>query len=99
MTVWFRGVASMNKDELWNSVSEDIEAVQKYLAAERYAERLEKKYGKTFLSCEDLQKILGVGRNNVRELMRREDFPTRTIGRRKVVSTIAFAYWDLQDKP
>ncbi|MDR1703631.1 MAG: helix-turn-helix domain-containing protein [Clostridiales bacterium] len=61
------------------------------------AERLAKKYGKDAFDCGDLIKILGVGRNNVRELMRSKHFPVLIIGGRKVVSAIALAKWLLND--
>ena len=37
--------------------------------------RLTKKYNKEFLDCNDLMGIIGVGRDNVRMLMRSEGFP------------------------
>ena len=61
------------------------------------AERLANKYDKDTFDCLDLIKILGVGRNNVRELMRSRHFPTLSIGSRKVISAIALAKWMLQD--
>ncbi len=61
------------------------------------AGRLADKYGKDTFTCEDLQVILNVGRNNVRELMRSRHFPTLTIGGRRVVSAIALAKWMLND--
>ena len=39
------------------------------VAAALEAKRLSEKYGKDFFECEDLIKILGVGRDNVRNLM------------------------------
>jgi hypothetical protein len=57
------------------------------------AKRLSEKYGKDFFECEDLIKILGAGRDNVRSLMRSKGFPAKTIGKRRVVSAIAFATW------
>ncbi|GHV17831.1 hypothetical protein FACS18949_14810 [Clostridia bacterium] len=57
------------------------------------AERLSKKYGKDAFDCDDLVTILGVGRNNIRELMRSRSFPTLAIGNRKVVSALALARW------
>ncbi len=56
-------------------------------------ERLSKKYNKEFLDCKDLIDILGVGRDNVRTLMRSENFPTLSIGNRKVISAISFVMW------
>jgi hypothetical protein len=61
------------------------------------AERMATKYNKDTFDCEDLVSILGVGRNNVRELMRSRHFPTLTIGNRKVVSAIALAKWMMND--
>lgn len=87
----------MNRDELWNMVSEDIPTVNRYLAAALEAERLANKYGKDCFDSEDLKTILGVGRNNARELMRSKSFPTLNIGGRKVVSAIALAVWMLRD--
>jgi len=63
------------------------------VAAALEAKRLSEKYGKDFFDCEDLIKILGVGRDNVRSLMRSKDFPAKTIGNRKVVSALAFTTW------
>ena len=56
-------------------------------------ERLSKKYNKEFFDCQDLVTILGVGRDNVRALMRSENFPTLSIGKRKVVSLLSFVIW------
>jgi hypothetical protein len=66
------------------------------VAAALEARRLSEKHSKDFFDCETLVKILGVGTNNVRELMRSEAFPTVEIGNRRVVSAIAFAFWSLQ---
>jgi hypothetical protein len=66
------------------------------VAAAIEAKRLSEKYGKDFLDCEELVKIMGIGRNNVRQLMNSESFPTVEIGNRKVVSVVAFALWSLR---
>jgi hypothetical protein len=70
----------------------------KGVAAALEAQRLAEKYGRDFFDCEDLIKILGVGRGNVRALMCSEDFPTICIGNRKVVSALALALWATQPK-
>lgn len=57
------------------------------------AKRLADRYDKDYLDCEDLMKITGLGKGNVRALMNRFDFPTTTIGRRKVISVLSFARW------
>ena len=53
-------------------------------------DRLTTKYNKDFLDCEDLIKITGLGRDNVRNLMRSKNFPTTKVGKRQVVSVLNF---------
>ena len=60
--------------------------------------RLSNKYGKDYLDCEDIIKITGLGRNNVRTLMNNSKFPTTIIGRRKVVSLTNFVVWQFNNK-
>ena len=55
--------------------------------------RISLKYGKDFLDCEDLIKITGLGRDNVRTLMRSKNFPTTKVGKRQVVSVLNFVRW------
>ena len=55
--------------------------------------RLTTKYNKDFLDCEDLIKITGLGRDNVRNLMRSKNFPTTKVGKRQVVSVLNFVTW------
>ena len=56
-------------------------------------DRLTTKYDKDFLDCEDLIKITGLGRDNVRNLMRSKNFPTTKVGKRQVVSVLNFVTW------
>lgn len=65
------------------------------VAAAIEARRLSEKYGKDFFDCEDLITVMGVGRNNIRQLLNSDAFPTIEIGNRKVVSVIAFSMWSL----
>lgn len=51
------------------------------------------KYDKDFLDCEDIMKITGLGRDNVRNLLRSKDFPTTKVGKRQVVSVLNFVTW------
>jgi hypothetical protein len=60
------------------------------------ASRLSAKYNKDVFGAEDLVQILGVGMNNIRELMRSRTFPTISIGSRKVVSVLGFAAWTVR---
>ena len=55
--------------------------------------RISLKYGKDFLDCDDLIKITGLGRDNVRNLMRSKTFPTTKVGKRQVVSVLNFVTW------
>lgn len=66
------------------------------VAAALEARRLSRKYGKDYLDCADLVSILGIGTNNVRQLMNSDSFPTIQIGNRKVVSIMAFALWSMR---
>ena len=52
--------------------------------------RLTNKYNKDFLDCEDIMTITGLGRDNVRNLMRSKNFPTTKVGKRQVVSVLNF---------
>ncbi len=56
-------------------------------------DRLSRKYEKDFLDCEDIVKITGLGKDNVRSLLRSQSFPTTKVGRRQVVSIINFVTW------
>ena len=55
--------------------------------------RISLKYGKDFLDYDDLIKITGLGRDNVRNLMRSKTFPTTKVGKRQVVSVLNFVTW------
>lgn len=67
------------------------------VAAALEAKRIAEKYQKDFLCCDDLVEIMKVGKNNVRELMNSDSFPTIEIGNRKVVSVISFVLWSLEN--
>ena len=56
-------------------------------------DRISQKYNKDFLDCDDLIKITGLGRDNVRSLLRSKDFPTTKVGKRQVVSVLNFVTW------
>lgn len=58
--------------------------------------RLTSKYNKEFLDCKDLIKILGMGRDNTRALMRSKEFPVTKVGNRQVVSILSFVIWQLK---
>ena len=53
-------------------------------------ERISQKYNKDFLDCDDLVKITGLGRDNIRRLLNSKNFPTTRVGRRQVVSVLNF---------
>lgn len=58
-------------------------------------ERLSNKLKKSFLDCEDIVKLTGLGRDNVRTLMRSNLLPVKKVGNRKVVSILGFVTWQL----
>lgn len=60
---------------------------------QKEVERISTKYNKDFLDCEDLIKITGLGRDNVRNLLRNKNFPTTKVGKRQVVSVLNFVTW------
>ena len=68
------------------------------VAAALEAKRIAEKYNTDFLDCDTLVKIMGVGKNNIRQLLNSDSFPTIEVGNRRVVSVIAFALWSLQAK-
>ena len=53
-------------------------------------ERISQKYNKDFLDCDDLVKITGLGRDNIRRLLNSKNFPTTRVGGRQVVSVLNF---------
>ena len=61
--------------------------------------RLTSKYGKRFLDCENLIELTGLGRDNVRALMRSKAFPVTKVGNRQVVSILAFVAWQVGSLP
>ena len=56
-------------------------------------QRISIKYNKDFLDCDDLIKITGLGRDNVRSLLRSKSFPTTKVGKRQIVSVLNFVTW------
>ena len=66
---------------------------------EKEVERISTKYNKDFLDCEDLIKITGLGRDNVRNLLRSKSFPTTKVGKRQVVSVLNFVTWQVMNNP
>ncbi|GHV00900.1 hypothetical protein FACS1894211_09450 [Clostridia bacterium] len=60
--------------------------------------RLAEHYGKSFLDCDDLIKITGLGRDNVRALINTKAFPAKKIGKRIIVSIVNFVTWQLSNQ-
>ena len=59
--------------------------------------RLSVQFGKSFLDCEDIMKLTGLGRDNVRALMRSRRFPVVKVGKRQVVSILNFVTWQINE--
>ena len=47
----------------------------------------------TFYSVEDIQHILGIGRNSAYQLVRGKDFPSFFVGNRIIIPTDLFQKW------
>ena len=60
--------------------------------------RITEKYDKEYLDCSDIMKITGLGRDNVRAMMTKMDFPKIRIGKRRIVSVAAFVTWQLTNE-
>jgi len=58
--------------------------------------RLKELYKKEYLGCEELVDILGLGRENIRNLMKSATFPTIRVGKRIVISIINFVLWEVK---
>ena len=59
--------------------------------------RLSLQFGKSFLDCEDIISLTGLGRDNVRTLMRSRRFPVVKVGKRQVVSILNFVTWQVNE--
>ena len=57
--------------------------------------RIAEKFDKEYLDCQDLVKITGLGRDNVRQMMNAKSFPLMRVGKRQVVSILNFVTWQL----
>ena len=69
--------------------------IEEIIAAE--TKRLSELFEKTFLDCEDLIRLTGLGRDNVRLLMRSRRFPVVKVGKRQVVSILSFVTWQIRE--
>ena len=92
------GAVRMRKNRLSehirNSHLNDIR-IEELITAE--ARRLSEQFGKAFLDCEDIVKLTGLGRDNVRGLMHKRCFPVVKAGNRQVVSILAFVTWQMTE--
>ncbi len=68
--------------------------IEQLISAE--VKRISEKYGKSYLDCEELIELTGLGRDNVRALMSSANFPVTKVGNRKVVSILAFVTWQMR---
>ncbi len=67
--------------------------IESIIASE--AKRISAEYGKSFLDCDDIVALTGLGRDNVRTLMKSKSFPVVQVGKRQVVSIVAFVTWQM----
>lgn len=69
--------------------------IEQLISAE--VKRISEALGKSFLDCDDIAVLSGLGRDNARILMKSKAFPLITVGRRQVVSILAFVTWQMKD--
>ena len=69
--------------------------IEQLISAE--VKRISEALGKSFLDCDDIAELSGLGRDNARILMKSKAFPLITVGRRQVVSILAFVTWQVKD--
>ena len=69
--------------------------IEELISAE--AKRLSDRYGKDYLTATDIRKITGLGKDKVRNIMLRKDFPSLNLGKRKMVSVVGFATWQIKN--
>ena len=74
--------------KIYNACSADDDILD-YLEEQNYVTSDDE----DFLDCDDLIKITGLGRDNVRSLLRSKSFPTTKVGKRQVVSVLNFVTW------
>lgn len=69
--------------------------IEELISAE--AKRLSDRYGKDYLTATDIRKITGLGKDKVRNIMLSKDFPSLNLGKRKIVSVVGFATWQIKN--
>lgn len=69
--------------------------IEELISAE--AKKLSDRYGKDYLTATDIRKITGLGKDKVRNIMLRKDFPSLNLGKRKIVSVVGFATWQIKN--
>lgn len=69
--------------------------IEELISAE--AKRLSDRYGKDYLTATDIRKITGLGKDKVRNIMLRKDFPSLNLSKRKIVSVVGFATWQIKN--
>lgn len=69
--------------------------IEELISAE--AKRLSDRYGKDYLTATDIRKITGLGKDKVRNIMLCKDFPSLNLGKRKIVSVVGFATWQIKN--
>ena len=90
MLFYFAEKVGMLDLEQFGGVKMEQNSISQKELIEIEVDRLSRKYKKDFLDCEDIIKITGLGRDNVRTLMKSEKFPITKVGKRQVVSIINF---------
>lgn len=82
----------MNKNLNYQNTSPELNATELIVSETK---RLADLYGKSFLDCDELIEVTGLGRDNVRALMKSGDFPVIKVGNRNIVSIANFVAWQI----
>ena len=98
MLFYFTKKVGMLDLEQFGGVKMEQNKISQIDLIELEVNRLYKIYQKDYLECEDIMKITGVGKNNIRTLMNNPNFPTKKVSRRKVVSLTSFVVWQFNNK-
>jgi len=88
---------NMNNENMKTNVidTKEIKSIDEQIVM-NYLDRVTNPFA--LLTAPDISKDLHIGINQAYDLMKQEDFPTITIGKRKVVTLAAYLIWKMNKK-
>lgn len=75
--------------------TKDIKSINEKIVM-NYLDKIKNPFA--LLTAPDISKDLHIGINQAYNLMKQEDFPTITIGKRKTVTLAAYLFWKMSKK-